>query len=400
MPDPELQTLLELTQIPTAAGLESRVIAWLDRWLADRPGVGVRTDPHGNRELFLESAPSTDAPLYFTGHLDHPAFAVIGVVAPSVIEAEFRGGVMKDYFVGTPVEWWPTGGEAPIRGTITDEGQQEKPNKSWLIELDEEADVRVGDLVRWALPDAEIIEQDLGTGDRGDVIYTHACDDLAAVAAALCTLDRLRARAEAGEEIGDVRVLLTLAEEIGFIGAIGASRDGFMPPKSRVIALENSRSFIDSPIGGGPIVRVGDRLSIFSPGLTASICEAAKKLAKHEADMLATEKKRDESAAWRWQRKLMAGGACEASVFTAFGYEATCVCLPLGNYHNMADLDRVQAGTNTEPPTIAREHVAIRDYVGMIDLLEACALDLPGPGDFRDKLDTLWDEGAAVLGGG
>jgi len=163
---------------------------------------------------------------------------------------------MKDYFIGTPVEWWPTGPGTPVRGVITGEGNQHKPHRSYLIELDEEHSSgtrpRVGDLARWALPDAEINKETLATGDRGDVIYTHACDDLAAAAAALCAMDRLLERAGAGEPTRDIRVLLTLAEEVGFIGAIGACRDAFMPKASRIIALENSRSFAESPIGGGP----------------------------------------------------------------------------------------------------------------------------------------------------
>ena len=37
----------------------------------------------------------------------------------------------------------------------------------------------------------------------------------------------------------------------------------------------------------------------------------------------------------------MPGGACEATAFSAYGYESTCLCLPLGNYHNMHDIDVV-----------------------------------------------------------
>jgi hypothetical protein len=61
------------------------------------------------------------------------------------------------------------------------------------------------------------------------VLFTNACDDLAALVAAICALDELRLASPGANPVPDVRVLLTRAEEIGFIGAIGASRDGFMP---------------------------------------------------------------------------------------------------------------------------------------------------------------------------
>jgi endoglucanase len=98
----------------------------------------------------------------------------------------------------------------------------------------------------------------------------------------------------------------------------------------------------------------------------------------------------------------MAGGACEASVFCAFGHAATCVCLPLGNYHNMADLAAVQAGTNTEKPTVGREYIAVSDYHGLVDLLLACCTDLADPvaanaSSFRARIDSLWTDLKFVL---
>ena len=64
---------------------------------------------------------------------------------------------------------------------------------------------------------------------------------------------------------------------------------------------------------------------------------------------------------WKWQRKLMPGGACEATVYCAFGYESTCVCLPLGNYHNQ----------NEAKKKIDSETVAASDYDNLVKLLAA-----------------------------
>jgi len=183
------------------------------------------------------------------------------------------------------------------------------------------------------------------------VIETNACDDLAAVAAACGAFDRMLKNKAAA----NVGLLFTVAEEVGFIGAIHAARTQLIPRNARLLCLENSRSFLhDSPIGSGAIMRVGDRLSVFSPALTNEL-----------SALFTAHKKRNPN--FRWQRKLMAGGACEATAFAAYGFESTCLCLPLGNYHNMADIDGVLAGKR--PAKIGCEFVSLDDYHGLIEML-------------------------------
>jgi endoglucanase len=169
-----------------------------------------------------------------------------------------------------------------------------------------------------------------------------------------------------------------------------------MPKNSRIIALENSRSFPESPIHGGPIVRVGDRVSVFSPELTAAVAKVAETISGGPATPKASQKN-SEMPRWRWQRKLMAGGACEASVFCAYGYTSTCVCLPLGNYHNMANLSEVQAGTYGGTPRVGREHIGLDDFHGMVDLLIGCGRDLPATSGFGERLEKLWTGRKFVL---
>ncbi len=397
-----LRWLLELTQVPTAAGREQRVVAWVDRWLAERPDLACSFDPSGNITITLRDAPRTDAPLYLTAHLDHPAFVVERIVAPGVVELAFRGGVMDDYFDSARVNAHAAD-DRSFGACLAERVDGASPFfKTYLAEFDDgdaaTLALRPGDVAVWSLPPAEVAERD---GVR--CVLTHACDDLAALGAALAALDVLRSARAAGEPVGDVRLLLTRAEEIGFVGAIAACRHGTIGAGARLIALENSRSFPDSPIGGGPIVRVGDRVSVFTPELTAAVAKVAEELAGGPAQPLATQKQAD-LPAWRWQRKLMAGGACEASVFCASGLASTCVCLPLGNYHNMADLAAVQAGTNAAPPRIAREYIALADYEGLVDLLVACGRRLAGPegatlgsASFRQRLDKLWNDLRFVL---
>jgi len=400
------QWLLEITQLPTGTGKEGRVTAWIDRWLEDRPQITKHNDPHGNFELRLRESAESEHPIYFTAHLDHPGFALDEIRSDTELVVSFRGGVMSNYFPGAKIRIHGNDGDGFAMATIGDEikttnseGAEEsiKPFKQYTCTLDQTPnfDLATGMLGTWDLPDARIVDDEFG-----GVIHTNACDDLAAVAAALGALDELANLQAAGTPIGDIRVLFTLAEEVGFIGAIGASRDGFMPKGSRIIALENSRAFTDSPIHGGPIVRVGDRISIFSPELTGAVAKVAERIAGGPATPTASQKNSSQPS-WKWQRKLMAGGACEASVYCAYGYTATCVCLPLGNYHNMAGLGEAQAGTHEKdfggPPRVGCEFVGLDDYAGMIDLLIGCGIDLPSSPGFVERIEKLWTDTKFVL---
>jgi putative aminopeptidase FrvX len=409
-----LAWLLELTQIPSASGREFRVVRWIERWAAARPDIALERDSAGNMTLSLRSRPKgheNRRPVYFTAHLDHPAFVVERILAPGVVELSFRGGVMDEYFKQSKVVICTASDVrilAVLTGEATDAGPPAGPFKHYLAEcsLSDAAaraaagSIAVGDVAVWDLPPAEVIDGKM---------YTLACDDLAAAAAALAAFDVLREKA-ATQPIEDVRLLFTLAEEIGFVGAIaaakGLSRDGSptpaptIPRNARVIALENSRSFPESPIHGGPIVRVGDRLSIFSPTLTDAVAKRAEEYASQFGTSGAqptAQQKLSDGPKWKWQRKLMAGGACEASVFCHAGFEATCVCLALGNYHNMGDLANVQAGTNTTPPKIEREFIGVDDFEGLVDLLIACGERLPEVGYSPDRFDKLWNERNFVL---
>lgn len=410
-----LDTLLDLTVVPTAAGREGRVIDWVRRWAERREQVALSSDAAGNlvlrpRAAVVPRKGSTGAPVYITAHLDHPAFVVERVLGASAVEVAFRGGVMDPYFERARVTAHPGAG-ASIGATLTGEtggagrggtggggGGGQPLFKTYAAELDAGAPadaLRPGDVVTWELPGAGV--------DAEGVVHTHACDDLAAAAAALDAFDRLLALWAAGEETEDVRLLFTRAEEIGFVGAIAACRLGTIARGARVIALENSRCSADAPIGGGPIVRVGDRMSVFTPSLTNACAKRAEQASARPAQPLATQTRAgaESAAKFRWQRKLMSGGACEATVFCAYGYEATCVCLPLGNYHNMSDLDLVQEGrwdaAANGPPRVAREFIGAADYAGLVELLTAIGRELPGADNVMPRIESLYATRGFVL---
>jgi endoglucanase len=386
--------LLEITSLPTAAGREDRVIAAIEAWVAARKDrLVLSRDRFGNltiaRHDFLEACArgtkSGMKPVMITAHLDHPAFVVTAVRAKGTsveLDLEFRGGVNDPYFKGAALEVFDRDTrksfDAKIVSLDAKVDPATKPFKTVVARLAKPAaakHIAAGSIARWKFAKAEV---------KKGLAHTHACDDLAALAAALVAYDGISRDAACAH----VALLFTRSEEIGFIGAIGAAREGTVPQGARLVCLENSRSFPhDSPIGAGPIVRVGDRLSVFTPELTNRIGDIA---AAHAKD----------TPGFRFQRKLMPGGACEATAFASFGIASTCVCLPLGNYHNMQDIDGVAAGK--AKAKVGREFISVDDFHWLVELLEVVARRLDDPAvaaGHRALMDTLWSRHAKIVGG-
>ncbi len=368
--------LLEITSLPTAAGREDAVIERVETWVSERaPRLMLGRDRCGNLVITgrgFKKACAKKAPLFITAHLDHPAFLVRSVKGADVT-LEFRGGVQDAYFKGSPIEIFDLVLKRSFAARILSLDGKAKPFKTVTARLaSPTAAVEPGCIGRWKFPKAAVVK---------GLVRTHACDDLAAAAAALLAFETI----SRDPELAHAALLFTRAEEVGFVGAIGAARGGTIPKGARLVCLECSRSFPhDSPIGAGPIVRVGDRLSVFSPELTNAVSALA-------------EAHRKAVPAFKFQRKLMAGGACEATAFSSYGINSTCICLPLGNYHNMADVDSVLAGKKKGRP--GPEFVSTEDFHGMIELLEAVArgLDAPGPSR-RDMMEKIWGEHAGIVG--
>ncbi len=387
--------LIELTSLPTAAFHEHAVLAWLAQWLKARPHLAVKTDRFGNLLISRTEVESTPSPLIFTAHLDHPAFVIRDIDGP-LIRADFLGGVRNAYFVGARVRAWPeasAGSRRKANGSPAAMGRIE----ALMPPVAGTDDKRI--IARFPLAHARTLQAGnvmtwQFTGRSKDITHgsvvedgrlrAPACDDLAAVAATVSVLDQLKGGAAAGgDAVPDVRVLLTRAEEVGFVGALASIKSGLVPRKARLICLENSKSFAESPIGGGPIIRVGDRISTFHPVLTRRLADIAESLVETQPG-------------FAFQRRLMPGGACEASAFQAAGYTATCICLPLGGYHNMGPLIRGRG-------RVVPEEIAVDDYHRLVHLLLAIAAadplsDKDQQNDrFAQRLAALLDHREAEL---
>jgi len=233
-----------LLECPTAPMFESAVRAEIEQQLREISGLKLQTDPFGNLIAWYGG----ERPKYaFVAHMDHPGWQLRPV-------RRFLGGV-------------------PL--SLHDKGQVRE----------------FGDFGMWDLPPVRVEE---------DRLYSRACDDLVGCATIIATLRGI----SDGGFTGSVAGVFTRAEEIGFIGAIQLAKSKLLPLDTTTISLEASSEIPPAKMGDGPIIRVGDRSSIFDPPTTDFFVEVAK------AEKI------------RFQRCLMPGGTCEATAFQLYGYRS------------------------------------------------------------------------------
>lgn len=329
-----ISTLKEMCALPTAPFVEQRVVEYVERFVRARKRLRLSRDGHGNLLVELPGKKKQLPRWVFGAHMDHPGFVTRRMVDAKTVECDFRGWVLAELMPGAQVRFFD--GEREVTGRVIDATPEKDQGRGAPAKS---ARVRVSEPLRENVPGMF----DLGEGTvRGNRFYGRVCDDLAGAAAALAMIDRLHTSPPAAT----VAVLLTRAEEEGFIGAIAAVLQPKLLRKSdRIIAIETSAMQPYAPQGNGPIIRVGDRTSIFNSSLTYFLTQQAEKIKKRDRKFL-------------YQRALMPGGTCEATVYDVYGYHAASICVALGNYHNM---DR-------EKKKIAPEYIDLGDWEGMVKL--------------------------------
>ena len=342
-PTPIAGIARELLPIPTAPYLEHGVLAYVRRFAEER-GLGFRLDRFGNgyvRHAGRRRRGAAARPLVLSAHTDHPGFVVTAVRGRRV-ELEFRGGLSASYGPGERLRLFPSparedgtgGGQAALGLAVIDEvAADERGRIRSALATAASASPLPGDLALWDVEPARV---------RGRRLVARGCDDLAGCAAVLSALDRASAAGAPGELIG----LFTRAEEVGLLGASAAARARLLPDDAVVIAVEtSSASGGRARSGGGPIVRVGDAMHLFSPAVSLWMSGVAQELAREDGE-------------FRYQRKLMDGGVTEATAYDLYGYETGALCVALANYHNAGPRDRVAA-----------ESVDLRDLDAMARLM-------------------------------
>jgi len=334
-----LTIIREVLALPTAPFAEQFVLDYVDSFCRGRRDTRVTSDNAGNLLVRIRRGkPPPSRPICLTAHLDHPGFVAEKPSRQGLVHAIWRGGVRPEYFAGSGVRFYVDGRwvRGKIRDVITRGRGTNKSVQRVRIQTADRADVPVGSIGMWNLPDPVI---------RGKRVSARACDDLAGVAAILCCIDRL---SRSSGRV-DACFLFTRAEEVGFVGALAACKHKTIPRRCLVVAVENSSEIPGVRMGDGPVLRVGDKASIFTPHVTAYCGAIAQTLVGR--------------GGFQYQRKLMDGGTCESSAYCQRGYDATGICIALGNYHNM----------NRKNKTIASEYVHLDDLINMaVWFVELC----------------------------
>ncbi len=356
-----MELLEELLSQPTAPFREGAPRGLLIQTF-QAAGVPHFLDPHGNLLIGASSAiewkrqfskASQPRLPIFMAHLDHPGFHVIAQKGPRLLEIQWHGGSPTRHLEGARV-WLAARGRAlgSLQGGCGSLTRVEllpsgrAIHKAW-VELDG----------TFELPDLQSLFGGFAfrapIWREGALIYTKAADDLiGCYALTRLALDLQKSRRNSKKKVVPFLGILTRAEEVGFIGALAHLNLNWIKKAKRpfvFVSLETSRTLPGAEIGRGPIVRLGDRFTVFDPALTQALHQVAEKVLPG-----------------KYQRRIMDGGSCEASATTAFGYPSIGISIPLGNYHNQS----LEGGPDAGPPDgPAPEFVHRDDLQGMIQLL-------------------------------
>ncbi|NNM84666.1 MAG: M20/M25/M40 family metallo-hydrolase [Phycisphaerales bacterium] len=380
-----LDLLKAVVNLPTAPYHEQYVDQFINQWVPSLDAgklLTSRRDRAGNIYLQYYYRPRSKRKLVFEAHSDHPGFVSLNRSRKGQLKAVFRGGVRYECFAGGRARFWLpessgtqhslhalphiNGRWIPAEITSVMPGRQSNEKVVQLAGVD--ASLPPGSIGMWDIPDARV---------KRDILYARACDDLAGVAAALAALEELVLR----KARTSLTVLITRAEEVGFAGSLAAIMNHEVEQTASVIGLETSSLQPESPQGGGPVVRVGDKTSIFSDRLTRFIGATAADLAYGTNDFY-------------WQRRLMHGGTCDTTAFQAFGYDAAGICLALGNYHNMCKPTTRISEALRGGPHIAAETINVNDFSNLVTLLVAIAESLhkynPDASALKSRLSKMY----------
>jgi len=326
--DEELyQAGMAIAACPTAAYHEGHVRACLLERLAELPHLTTRLDEFGNLHASYEYAAQGREAFRVVAHMDHPAFVVVRGNGPA--EVQFAGGVMETYFAGKSITFHNEETKRPLgRAMIASVDFTEEAKRVRITgEIPAAATFAV-----WTLPRARCTKR---------LFIGPSCDDLAQVSTVLALLRRLAL----GGAKASVHAIFTRAEEVGFAGALAALKSATPLAPMPTLSLEMSKARGFARIEAGPVVRVGDKLSIFDSRVTHWLETAFRDLAEQRPGTV-------------YQRLLMGGGTCEASVFQRAGLPTGALCVALNNYHNMGPGQSIRA-----------ESIALRDWQGLYDYL-------------------------------
>ena len=363
--DRALEILRELGSRPAAPFFERNVAQYILETL-ENIGVEAYRDAYGNiiahYKNVSESA-TPQPPIAFMAHMDHPGFEIIEASEGRIVARALGGVPVASLKKPTPVLiLLPDGERMSAEVVPPDEPlSQDASERLVLVRLKSDVALDLPVPVAFDLPDFVL---------DGDTIRMRALDDLAGCGGILASLERVVSdKAET-----EMYAIFTRCEEGGLYGARLLAEAGTLPKETLIVSLEASPVIPGVAQGEGPIIRTGDAAYTFDADAEQVLIAARESIRGREPD-------------FKCQRQLMSGGTCEATAFAVFGYHATGIAFPLGNYHN--------ATTRIPDPDggIDAEYIRLSDYLGGVALIAEAAVSVAKRNDSptRQRLRQVSD---------
>ena len=353
-----LDILSDLGRRPAVPFHEDGPAAYILETLTDI-GLSAGRDEFGNIIAHYRAPGADDTPIAFVAHMDHPGFEIVEASGDGLV-AVALGGVPESSLTrpSDVLILLPDGSRVPARTAP----HEDKDGRKVRILTDRDVEVTPPAPVVFDLPDFTL---------DGEFIRMRAVDDLAGCASILAAMERLVSE----DASANAYAVFTRAEEAGLCGARLMAEARTLPDDTLVVSVESSPLIPGVEQGSGPVIRTGDALYTFDS-------EAEQVM------IVARESIRERNPDFKSQRQLMSGGVCEGTAFSVWGYRATGMAFPLGNYHN--------ATTNIRDPEsgVGAEYIRVEDFLGGVELLTEAALSVSGRFDSpaRERVRKVPDD--------
>jgi putative aminopeptidase FrvX len=338
-----LEALGARPAVPFFEGGPARYIVELLSGMGVAPAVDRFGNVIGHYQGGGSASGGRQPPIALVAHMDHPGFELIEAGQHGYMARALGGVPAATLKAPTPAQvLMPDGRRLPAELVPPDQPLSDDPaDRLTLLRLENDVALEPPLPVVFDLPDFQL---------DGDYIRMRALDDLAGCAATLAAVERLAH----GSVEADVYAVFTRAEETGLFGARLMAEAGTLPAETLVVSIESSAVIPGVAQGDGPVIRTGDALYTFD-------ADAEQVL------IVAREAIRARDSGFKSQRQLMSGGVCEATAFAVFGYRATGLAFPLGNYHNATTSIPDEGGG------VDAEYIRLSDYLGGVELLTEAA---------------------------
>jgi putative aminopeptidase FrvX len=349
-----LQLLKEILQQPSAPFREQHVVRCVSQHL-EKAGVPFFFDPVGNLVIGVKSGQeykrllrkkSKDPVRVFIAHMDHPGFHGVSWVSKNRLQIKWHGGSPVKHLAGAKV-WLASDDKLLTEGRLAKIRLLESKLAIDTAEVRlNHSDNELNRLSAKSIYGGFAFRSHYWTS--GKRLYTRAADDLVGVFTIVSTAIDVFKRGKSNQTFLGI---LTRAEEVGFVGAVRHLQTGWLQESKRpvvCVSLEASRTLPNAHVGKGPVVRLGDRRTIFDSAYLQVLTQVAEKILPGQ-----------------YQRRIMDGGSCEATATTAWGLPTIGITLPLGNYHNQG----FEGGMDCrQPEGPAPEFVNLDDIEGELKL--------------------------------